>query len=150
MRQFSYLGLFCSFFLIIFATMIFVPISLSPEEYTINFIPFFLLDNTNDVHIFDTEKISNILVFIPFGLFLPMVFTKYRACIKAIFISFWLIFSIEFIQYFTGRSADIDDVILNLLGSLLGYIIYWILSNLFKKEKWWNTLTNTHEKFQGK
>ncbi|WP_428829607.1 VanZ family protein [Paenibacillus riograndensis] len=37
---------------------------------------------------------------------------------------FFASFSIEFVQYFLGAAADIDDVILNLLGGILGYVLF--------------------------
>lgn len=49
-------------------------------------------------------------------------------------------FSIEFIQYFIGRSADIDDLILNTLGGMLGFGVYlmtdkWLFRKLNSQEK---------------
>lgn len=54
-------------------------------------------------------------------------------------LSFALIFSggIEFLQMFSGRYAQIDDVLMNTLGSLLGYVVYVLLSKL-----------KVHHKFQ--
>ena len=49
---------------------------------------------------------------------------------------FVLTFSIEFFQYFIGRSADINDIITNLLGGIIGYEIFALSNALFKNRKW--------------
>ena len=42
---------------------------------------------------------------------------------------------IEFEQYFIGRSADIDDFILNVFGALCGYLLYKIANKLLHNKK---------------
>lgn len=42
-------------------------------------------------------------------------------------------FSIEFIQSQIGRSFDIDDMLLNIIGGYLGYLLYKISSKLVVK-----------------
>ena len=46
---------------------------------------------------------------------------------------------IEFIQYFIGRSSDIDDILLNTFGTVIGYvvllIIQYLISNPVKQKK---------------
>jgi len=39
-------------------------------------------------------------------------------------------FIIEFYQFFIGRHSDIDDIILNMRGALLGYLLSIIIKNL--------------------
>jgi glycopeptide antibiotics resistance protein len=46
-------------------------------------------------------------------------------------------FGIEFLQYFMGRSADIDDVITNFLGGLIGYILFLAFNKLLKNTNFW-------------
>ena len=69
-RQVSYIGLVCSIFLIVFATMLFMLISFD-STHTLNIIPF----NWNEIGLYQfvVEKIPNILLFIPFGFFVPAV-----------------------------------------------------------------------------
>ena len=38
-------------------------------------------------------------------------------------------FAVEFIQYFIGRSSDIDDIILNVISIVVGYGIYSVLKS---------------------
>ena len=76
----------------------------------------------------------NILLFVPFGLFLSIKKSYLRKTLKNVVIS-GLLFSImiEILQYAfpMGRSADVDDVILNTIGTLLGYIVWEVLSVRF-------------------
>ncbi len=73
--------------------------------------------------------VGNILLFFPLGVLLPLLFPTYSA-IKQLFIAASTAsLSIEFIQFLEGvfgiyRSVDIDDVILNTLGALVGYFAY--------------------------
>lgn len=68
---------------------------------------------------------GNIVIFIPLGIFLPLIFKKLNKFLL-FFITVTIIpIVIEFIQFFTKLgTADIDDVILNILGSLIGYSIF--------------------------
>ena len=67
---------------------------------------------------------GNIIIFVPFGILLAEIFPKTRNILKILGITFATSFFVEFIQFFIGRSVDIDDLILNLLGSVIGYFIW--------------------------
>jgi glycopeptide antibiotics resistance protein len=82
--------------------------------------------------------LGNIFLTIPFGVFLPMLKNKSLSSLKPlVFCGVSIFIIIEFLQYIEGivfpsiypRASDINDVILNTIGLLLGYFIY---SNLFK------------------
>ncbi|PEE34464.1 VanZ family protein [Bacillus pseudomycoides] len=102
-----------------------------------NFIPFkstfMYIKGFDSQHLLDPynleivlmNTIGNIIIFIPFGFFLPLLFKQINnvklAC--KIFIKF--IFLIELLQLFTFTGVfDIDDIILNTLGALIGYSTY--------------------------
>lgn len=72
---------------------------------------------------FMVNIIGNIFVFSPYG-WLGILFKKLFK-IGPLAIVFMLAISlIEFLQYYTGRgTADIDDILLNTFGMLLGYAI---------------------------
>lgn len=73
----------------------------------------------------------NILLFAPFGFFTPIIFKKINGkWLLNLLIVFIFSGSIEFLQMFSGRYAQIDDVLTNTLGSLLGYLVYVLLSKL--------------------
>lgn len=70
---------------------------------------------------------GNILIFMPLTLLISAIYKKYRSFGKVFLISLVTSLFIEFVQFFIGRSVDIDDVILNITGGILGYIIFKIL-----------------------
>jgi len=78
---------------------------------------------------------GNIALFVPIGLLLPLIFHRTKKIYKIILISFLLSLSMELFQYILGTgAADIDDVLLNTIGGLTGYIIYLLLKALLKNE----------------
>lgn len=68
--------------------------------------------------------LGNVIIFIPIGILLPMIYTRYRKLFNILKISLALTFFIEFIQFFIGRSVDIDDLMLNVSGAVVGYVIW--------------------------
>ncbi|MFC6648723.1 VanZ family protein [Paenibacillus rhizoplanae] len=97
-----------------------------PKEHHLNVIPFIALGDSEGMSEdkMIVQAVANIIMFIPYGFFLPMVFTRLRSFSRTAFAVFATSFSIEFIQYFLGATADIDDIILNFVGGILGYTLY--------------------------
>lgn len=78
----------------------------------------------SNVIIFD-NLILNIIAFIPLGTLQPLIFKKIKSFKSVMTKSLIFILSIELFQYIAGvGSFDIDDIILNGTGVILGYIIY--------------------------
>ena len=106
------------------------------ESYSNNFIPFKeILRYQFNSKLFIRNVIGNMIIFLPFGyLITDMIQTKVNKCNIFItgIISLITSTSIEVIQMFIGRSFDIDDIILNLAGALVGYIIYKISHFILK------------------
>lgn len=74
---------------------------------------------------------GNVLLFFPLGILLPLVWSHLRFW-RAIQIAIALSFSIELAQYLSSawgsyRSADVNDVILNVLGACLGLVLVYLL-----------------------
>lgn len=74
--------------------------------------------------------IGNLLLFLPVGIFLPILNPKFKRLKNVLLLCFFCSLSIESIQYGlrqlgTYRTVDIDDVILNTIGGLLGWLIYF-------------------------
>ena len=68
--------------------------------------------------------LGNFALFIPFGLFIPRLFERYRRFVKFILLAFAILISIETFQVLTLRgSFDVDDIILNLAGAVIGFFI---------------------------
>ena len=74
---------------------------------------------------------ANIGLFIPFGLYYRYV-KRVPSMMQLFLISVGVISLIEFVQFLTRRgSLDIDDLILNVLGVVLGYIIFPVFRKVF-------------------
>lgn len=70
--------------------------------------------------------LGNILLFIPFGFFLPMA-SKYKSFFLTAFFSFGFSLLVESFQLISKVGIfDVDDLLLNALGGILGYLIYMI------------------------
>lgn len=81
---------------------------------------------------FEISTILNIIFLIPFGFLLPSLWGKYDSLRKTIFLA--LIFSliIEFGQLFIKfRATDINDLVMNALGGVLGWMIYKVGGKVF-------------------
>jgi glycopeptide antibiotics resistance protein len=76
---------------------------------------------------------GNIGFFIPIGFFLPFLSKKFSSAWKVILFGFLLSLIIEVWQLFLPRGTDIDDIILNTLGTAVGYFLFWIIAKCFPK-----------------
>lgn len=103
----------------------------------VNFVPFKTIRNyirhSSGFNFAMINIAGNIVMFVPWGLCLPLLWRKCRSVWKVMLASVMLPIFIEFCQLFIGRSVDIDDVILNFAGGMLGGLLYFILSRLFPK-----------------
>ena len=78
---------------------------------------------------------GNVAAFIPFGFFMPCLFDRQRRFRRFFLTDAAVIVCIELLQLVTLRgSCDIDDLILNLIGSALGYAV-WKLFDTRKSKK---------------
>lgn len=89
----------------------------------INLIPF--------VDGFSLSFVLNIFLFLPLGFLCPMISKRYQ-CVKNIFfIGLGLSLTIEIVQLFTlYRATDIDDLITNTVGALIGYGCFKMIQKL--------------------
>lgn len=72
---------------------------------------------------------GNVVCFVPFGLFIPYIFNRRLSFFRVLFITFLFSLTIEGIQlYFKIGIFDVDDLLLNTLGGIAGYLIYKIVS----------------------
>lgn len=77
--------------------------------------------------------LGNVFLFIPAGWLLPKVFPTQRNFFRFLITCAGLIFLVEVVQLFTLLgSFDIDDVILNLVGMIFGFLVYHIGASLRK------------------
>ncbi len=73
--------------------------------------------------LFMFNVIGNILVFVPFGYFVSG-YVKASKFSHIFFISVITSLTVELVQLQIGRSFDIDDIILNVAGSIIGFLLY--------------------------
>ncbi|MBR0599676.1 VanZ family protein [Sinanaerobacter chloroacetimidivorans] len=109
--------------------------------YRVNLIPFFTIksyimayvNGTLNVNIIMGNLIGNLAGFIPLGIFLPLLSDKLKSFGKILGIAFIFVLGIETCQLLTNLgSFDIDDIILNVLGAVFGFLIFKIMKKYFK------------------
>ena len=82
----------------------------------------YLLYKFKNFNGFMLNYVGNVIMMIPFGFCIPILWKKVGN--KVIIIGFFVSVFIEISQLFFNRVTDISDVILNVLGTYLGYLIY--------------------------
>lgn len=92
-----------------------------------NLIP--LWNTIQDIRSSPQETIAliayNLILLIPFGFLLPFAFSHCNWEWKKIAIlSFAFVLLVEILEYFSGRYMDIDDIVINTIGALVGYALY--------------------------
>lgn len=90
----------------------------------INIMPFSEIFRYNiGSKMFIYNVLGNILLFIPYGYFVTR-YTESKSVYQIFIISLITSFTIEILQVRLGRSFDVDDIILNVLGGILGYFLF--------------------------
>lgn len=75
----------------------------------------------------------NILLFVPFGFFLPILWKKFRNWKNTMSMGLAATFIIEFAQIFTFRTTDINDIITNMMGTIIGYFLAYSVTKKFSR-----------------
>ena len=142
-----FINLFFIYFLILVNLTIFkfeeLIINFDTRFY-INYIPFvetikMFRNDFADIHIALYNVIGNILLFIPLGFCIPLFFNKKNKLSKVI------------LYGFTPYSiTDIDDIIFNTLGTVIGFIIFNIIYTILKNYKIGDFIRNLSSSFDGK
>ncbi|MFD8511866.1 VanZ family protein [Streptomyces antimycoticus] len=89
---------------------------------------------------------GNVLLGAPFGVLLPMLLPKARGAVRVVVVTALVMVAVETVQglIVEGRAFDIDDVILNTTGALLGYVVVgrWLGHALHPRRRhWWHRWT---------
>lgn len=91
------------------------------------------------IEAFILNLFGNVLVFAPFGFMVPIVNWRYRNIKKAAGLTFCLSMTIECIQLITRvGSFDVDDLILNTLGGILGYVFFHAVNQI--RRRWFGKI----------
>ena len=84
---------------------------------------------------FITNLVGNVFALSPIGFLLPVMTEKKRGLIKVVLGSFLFSLIIESCQYiFKVGVFDVDDLLLNTIGGLIGYIIYKISVTIYRRK----------------
>ncbi len=77
---------------------------------------------------------GNIIVFMPFGLLLPIMSRRLRGFFRIVLLGLALSLLVECIQLVTKTGCfDVDDLLLNTVGSALGFLIYALVRHRRKR-----------------
>lgn len=149
-KKLIFISIFYFYIISLLAVTIFpIPIQWLKEikdfwDNTNNFVPFasifgILSNNNLDLFVKVKQILGNIILFIPMGFFIPLIWEKInfkKALIFGVLISFLIEFTqftISLILWFSYKVTDIDDIILNTLGFIVGFILYKNFYTVYKK-----------------
>lgn len=80
-------------------------------------------------------NILNIIMMLPLGFLVPLLWRNYRAMWKTALVGLGFSASIEICQLFNRRATDVDDLIMNTAGAMLGYLIFRAWRAIFKEKR---------------
>lgn len=79
---------------------------------------------------------GNVLVFVPLGVLIPSAFRNADRWWEILLHSFWLSLCLELFQLVSHFGAfDVDDIILNTLGGILGFGVFLIIRKVYRMWK---------------
>lgn len=84
-------------------------------EPKFNFVPFAYMFSDYET------SLLNVLLFIPLGFFLPLFWKRFRKMWPTVLFGFCISLLIEVLQIFTFRASDVNDLMTNTLGTLIGW-----------------------------
>lgn len=126
---------------ILFATIFIdgMNITFHPGYHLLNLMPFIWIRQT---YVMGTAKMFeqlalNIVMFVPLGFMLPIVFASMRKWWRMLLCVIAFILCIETFQYFIGRAADVDDLIMNTTGAWIGYGLMKLAGKHLGEHGWW-------------
>ena len=102
--------------------------------FRINWIPFVNLFDYPEMRDILINVIGNTAMFVPLGIVWPSVYKGLDTHRKVIFAGIGVSLCIEILQLpFFDRVSDIDDLLLNSLGFIIGYLLYLLAKKVSKK-----------------
>ena len=109
--------------------------------YRYNFIPFkeirrfYIYRDVVGIRAFLANLFGNVLAFMPFGFFMPILRLRLRKWYCMLGMTFLLSLMIEITQLLTRvGSFDVDDLILNTSGGILGYLLFYSFIKIEKRQ----------------
>ena len=109
--------------LILYLNAMYIVVGVPGVQYivwdpTINLIPFQDFSTSNIL-----GMALNAVMFAPLGFLLPLFFERYRHWGRTLAAGFLTSLAVELIQLLTFRATDADDLIMNTLGTLVGFLL---------------------------
>ncbi len=127
-REHTALYLVFAFYLIAIMSLVGIPnVNYIRFDLNINLIPFADL-------VYDWKNaLLNVLLFAPMGVFLPILWERYRRFQNTALLCLCLSGIIEGLQIFTFRATDVNDLMTNTLGGILGFFLARIMTKGFSQ-----------------
>ena len=75
----------------------------------------------------------NVAMTIPFGFLLPLIWKEFRKSYLVTLVGFGFSLIIEILQLFNHRVSDVDDLLMNTIGAIVGFGIWLLFHLIFKK-----------------
>lgn len=96
-------------------------------DTNINLVPF--------AYMFSDYRSSllNVLLFLPLGFLLPVLWKSFRSFLRTSLFGLLFSLAIELLQLFTRRATDINDLMTNTLGTILGWCVGRLVLKLFPR-----------------
>ena len=119
---------------IIYVLLLFELLTGTENSYCsgINIIPFKeIMRYEFGSKMFIYNVLGNILIFVPFGYFISR-YVKPKKILPIVVDALITSVTVETVQLKIGRSFDIDDVILNIMGAIIGYFVYIAFDAIYK------------------
>ncbi len=111
------------------------------QEYT-NFVPFHTIKSYFEHFEYFVFRdwmnniIGNILIFVPLGGFISVIYKKARVFWIGLLVGILFSSTIEWMQYkYNLGVCDVDDIILNVTGYIIGFIIFKIMHRFYRKNR---------------
>lgn len=82
-----------------------------------------------------TETILNIILFVPLGFFIPLLYKRYAHFLKVVWVGVLISLAIELVQMFGMGATDINDLLTNTMGTCVGYVAYRLFFKLLGEKK---------------
>lgn len=104
------------------------PLLFEPDRilpFRVNLVPLVSLFPVKNMRAYLLNVVGNVAMFLPSGIVLPVVYKRLDRFWKVVAAGAGISLAIELTQLlFAVRASDVDDLILNTLGVVLGYGIY--------------------------
>lgn len=126
-----YIGLLVSYLIVLFVLTMMPPAH--PAEQRVHLVPFYMI--ARDIYYggwrFLINTLGNIVAFMPLGILVSVLRGNKTSLLLVALSGCALSAAIEVLQWnFTQRVLDIDDVILNTLGAIAGYMCYTVIERI--------------------